>query len=184
MKTLISLMICLIAQTQPTSHPPEFYIDKNQCPGEYCEFGQWKTLESVTLFFDKSNKSKSVAHLNKNEIVTALTGDIHVIPGIFLLEKPFEHSEKGHIHKAGEKLYIYTYGSEGWYSFWCQGIIGGGIQPDITGKFRIGRWLREVNSTWWVKIKTKSGIIGWTDKPDSFVGRTLEDKIYEHLDGH
>jgi hypothetical protein len=165
--------------------PPDFYIDTNQCPGEYCEFGQWKAIVDVKLFSEKSEISKKVAHIKTNEKVRALTGDVHTNAGIFLLEIPFEHclaNGSKHLHQPGEKIYIYTYGSEGYYKFWCNGKIGDGISPETDGKWRLGRWLRPVKSVWWVKIRTSNNVVGWTNAGDSFTGKTHEDKIYEHLD--
>jgi len=165
--------------------PPDFYIDTKKCPGEYCEFGQWKATADVSLFSKKSIKSTIVAHIKTHEKVRALTGDVHTKAGIFLLEIPFLHTTANgseHVHQPGEKIYIYTYGSEGYYKFWCNGKIGGGFSADTDGKWRIGQWLRPVKSIWWVKIRTNKGVIGWTHATDSFLGKSHEDKVYEHLD--
>ncbi|WP_257311280.1 hypothetical protein [Geothrix fuzhouensis] len=164
----------------PYPEPPMLYLHENAAPGEYFELGQWKAQKEVKLYADSKRGPASVAIIHVGEVVEALHSDMRTVPGLFVLAQPWSCAAGNHTHQPGETLYIYDYGSEGSYYFWCEGRIEFGFDPDYS-KDRLGHYTREPNSEWWVQIRTHPGVIGWTDDPTSFVGRTLEDKEYEHL---
>jgi len=168
-----------VASSQAT--PPHEFVDKGNCPGEGCAYGKWQAQKLIKLYSEKSKTSKVVSIIKSGDIVKAITGDVHTIAGIFILEKPFEHKDgKPHVHQPGERIYIYTYGGEGYYAFWCNGKLGGIISPDTDPKYRNGQWQRKPKSTWWAKIQTKNGSIGWTPETDSgsFNGTYEGDQSY------
>jgi hypothetical protein len=158
--------------------PPSFYVDKGACPGEGCSYGKWQAIRNVSLFGTKSEKSTIIATVVKDEFVVSLTGEVDSIPGIFILDKPYEHYQDpstAHIHNTGDYVYIYTYEGEGYYKFWCNGTMSSGFSPIINSDFKSGHsemvnghWLKRPKSTWWIKIRTSQGIVGWTRKPGFF----------------
>jgi len=159
--------------------PPAMYIDKNTCPGEDCAYGKWQAEKSVPLFISKSAKSRIIKTIKAKEIVKAISGDVYTTAGIFILEKSFEHTEPvPHIHPIGERIHAYTYLGEGFYSFWCEGkVVNGFFQPDASDKsYRNGHWVKEPDSVWWAKLKTKNGITGWTNEPNAFIGSYRPDQ--------
>ncbi|HJW29531.1 MAG TPA: hypothetical protein VJ508_09820, partial [Saprospiraceae bacterium] len=113
------LIISIIVSTQipsPQSAPPQDFVDKGKCPGEGCAYGKWQAQKQIKLYSEKSRTSRVVAIIKSGTIVKAITGDVHTTPGIFILEKPFEHNEgKPHVHRPIEPIYIYTYRGEGYY---------------------------------------------------------------------
>jgi len=156
---LLSVSFEIYAQGQP----PSFYIDKGACPGESCVYGAWKTEKTITAYASPDRKSKIVGKFKAGSKILALTGEVHSIPGRFLVTK--RHGE----YKRGDVLWLYTYLGEGYVKTWfnrkwgqeeiiipipghsdrCQDCWG-----DLTQKGK---------STWWAKIKSADGWTGWTN---------------------
>ena len=47
---------------------------------------------------------------------------------------------------------------------------GGAGKRCENSDFCWGELDRELHFTWWIKIRTHEGMIGWTDQPDNFSG--------------
>jgi len=146
----------IIAAQSPEEHkPPNVYIDKGACPFECCTYREWVALANVTLL-DIPNGKKVVGHIKKGEKVLALTGEVHCVP----LRVIAKGDEPDAGVKAGDTIYILHYEGEGYYKVWYDGKL-----VDIQN---FSDNARQPKSTWWVKLKTRSGVIGWTVEHRNF----------------
>ena len=137
------------------SVPPRPYIDKGACPFECCTYRNWTASQRIALV-DRPNGKKIVARVHKGEKVQALTGEVHSTPLRVVAE--LDHPDAG--VKRGEVIYILHYIGEGYWKVWHNGqlieidnVLDKGTSPQYT---------------WWVKVKTTSGIVGWTISHGNF----------------
>ncbi len=62
--------------------------------------------------------------------------------------------------KAGDTIYILHYEGEGYYKVWHDGKV-----VDVEN---FSDKAKQPKATWWVKLKTRSGAIGWTVEHGNF----------------
>ena len=105
---------------------------------------------------DQPNGKKVVARIHKGEEVQALTGEVHSIP----LRVVAKQDDPDAGVKAGDVIYVLNYIGEGAWKVWHNGKLV--VVENFSDK---GPYPR---STWWVKLKTKSGIVGWTTSHGNF----------------
>jgi hypothetical protein len=105
---------------------------------------------------DKPKGKKVVARIAKGEKVQALTGEVHSIP----LRVVAQHDHPDGKIKRGEVIYILHYMGEGNWKVWHNGEL-----VDIENFSDEGPFPKY---TWWVKVKTASGIVGWTISHGNF----------------
>ncbi len=148
--TVVALMVfTAAAQTAP----PTPYIAKGGCPFECCTYRDWTALKPIKLY-DRPNGNTVVGALKKGEIVKALTGEIHSIP--VRAKASEDHPEAG--IKTDDVFYVLHYVGEGVWSVWHKGRVA---QLEIySGKVP--------KTTWWVKVRTRAGIIGWAVSDRNF----------------
>jgi len=162
---------------------PKIYEDKGACPFECCTYRQWTSQADVTLF-DAPHSSKVVGIVKKGEVVRGVTGIVYVTPTP--LEVTFPHGP----YKKGDQIYLLTNLGEGFAKVWFQGKVteeemieteamsgqcegtgcsnGCGAHPSKTCWAKLNDKIQP--SEWWVQIKTKSGLTGWTPKSEQFSG--------------
>lgn len=147
------------------SQHPSPYIDKGACPGESCVYGAWKTEKTTTAYASPDRQSKTVGKFKAGSNVVALTGEVHSVPGRFLVAK--KHGE----YKRGDVLWLYTYLGEGYVKTWFNGKWGQEeiilpIPGQSSDKCRDcwGDLTQNGKSTWWAKIKSADGWTGWTNQ--------------------
>jgi hypothetical protein len=142
-------------QNRPTTDtvPPTPYIDKGVCPFECCTYRDWTVNEGVVLV-DQPNGKRIVARIHKGEIVQAITGEVHSIP--LRVVAGHDHPDAG--VKAGDVIYILHYIGEGYSKVWHNGQL---VEIDNVSD-------KDPHYTWWVKLKTSSGIVGWTTSHNNF----------------
>ena len=146
---------------------PAVFIDVGACPFECCTYRSWK-VEKKAVLYDKPNGSKIIGKLSKGESVEALTGEVHTKP--ILVSVIADHvDDSGNHFVAGDKFYVLTYLGEGFYRAWSSGKI---FQMGAFGVIKLSQntndepsWAEAselYNDTWWQKVKTKNGVVGWT----------------------
>jgi hypothetical protein len=143
------------AQTTGEQKPPNVYIDKGACPFECCTYREWIARTDVTLL-DSPNGKKVVGRIKKGERVLALTGEVHSVP----LRVIAQHDDSDAGVKAGDTIYILHYEGEGYYKVWHDGKV-----VDVE---TFSDKAAQPKATWWVKLKTRSGAIGWTVEHSNF----------------
>jgi len=162
------------------SQPPTVYIDKGACPFECCTYTEWG-VEADAKLYREPHSSDVVGLIKKGENVDGLTGEVHVDPA--LVTAVSHHAVPGGpTFEEGDTFYLLTYLGEGQNKIWFKGFIltidSTGIQGEGKGyeyyeSSASNHWavLKErYKSVWWKKIKSKSGVIGWT-KEDVFSGQ-------------
>jgi hypothetical protein len=137
-------------QNPPTkeSAPPSPFIDKGACPFECCTYREWTANQEISLV-DQPNGKKVVAQLHKGEKVQGVTGEVHSIPMRVIAK--YDDPETG--VKIGDVIYALHYDGEGYWKVWHKGKL-----KDMEGILDKGPTPK---ATWWVQIKTASGIVGW-----------------------
>lgn len=173
-KLLFAVLMVLLPSVAPTADlPPAEYIDKGACPFECCVYRDW-TVESDTVAYAVPDKSAKVIGLLKaGAIVQAITGEVHSIPTRFVVNRP--HAA----YKPGDVLWVYTYLGEGHFKVWRDGAMqeedlgfspyGGSAGARCENKEQCwGQLEKELTFTWWVKVRTKEGREGWSNRPEHF----------------
>ena len=155
--------------------PPQRYVDKGACPFECCTYRGW-TTESTTIAYERPDlNSRKVGRFKAGSKVFGLTGRvITTTPGKFVVTK--DHGK----YKRGDVLWVYTPLGEGFYKVWFKGKMYDQGLDVINGPFEQtippcdenpscwGTLKRSLKLTWWVKVRSAEGWVGWTDKPENF----------------
>ncbi len=177
--TFLALMAVLViscfAVGQNRNAPPKIYVDEGACPFECCVYRDWIALTRVTLL-DRPN-GKPITTIEKGDTVRGITGIVYTIPRRVTVVYPYRG------HRPGDVFYILTYLGEGFARTWHDGKV---IQEDIhdslalTGKKAVLNcthasercwWRMEsppIQRTWWVKVRTADGIVGWAISNGNF----------------
>jgi hypothetical protein len=151
----VQLASVVAAQTTGEQKPANNYIDKGACPFECCTYREWIARTDVTLL-DSPNGKKVVGRIKKGERVLALTGEVHSVP----LRVIAQHDDSDAGVKAGDTIYILHYEGEGYYKVWHDGKV-----VDVEN---FSDKAAQPKATWWVKLKARSGAIGWTVEHSNF----------------
>jgi hypothetical protein len=159
---LVACLGALVATVQASqsrstidSVPPSPYIDKGACPFECCTYRNWTASQGIALV-DQPNGKKIVARIHKGEKVQALTGEVHCIP----LRVVAVQDDPDAGVKRGEVIYILHYTGEGYWKVWHNGRL-----VEIDNFSDKGPYPQH---TWCVKVKTTSGVVGWTISHGNF----------------
>lgn len=156
-----------------TSSHPLVYIDRGACPFECCVYGTWTVTKDTPLYARPGKKSPAIGKCLRGSTVTAITGEVHTKAGKFKVKKKFE------TYKPGDIIWVYTYTGEGNFKVWKEdkyidlnlsfspygGSNGSRCEVD---KDCYGELEKKLEFTWWIKIKTSDGTIGWTFEPSHF----------------
>ncbi len=169
----VALTVYPIATLANTAEAPDIYIDKGACPFECCTYRDWTVNVNTILYKFSDEASPKIGVVKKGEVVQGLTGEVRTKGRKFLV-----HSTQGEF-SPGDIIWVYTYLGEGFFKVWHNGgffEMGLGFSPyggsmgkrcEI-GDYCWGELEQELSSTWWVKIKSKSGLEGWSNKADNF----------------
>ena len=170
---LLGLSLPPFAEAQ--KEHPATYIDKGACPFECCLYRRWKTLKNTVAYASPDKRSKRVGVFKAGTWVRGLTGEVRtLIPGKFVVKKAHEK------FTPGDVIWIYTPYGEAYYKIWFDGkwdqqemdYMSGPYEmvspscaetPDCWGELEV-----PLKTTWWVKVRSASGWIGWTDQTEHF----------------
>lgn len=150
--------------------PPQVFVDKGACPFECCTYRDW-TVDADTQLYDRPGGKKLPAILKKGEHVTGVTGEVHVVPQRVKVVR--DHDP----FRRGETFYLLTYLGEGAFRIWYKGRVSrespdfAWLGPDSCSHSKEGCWGERVGkyeSKWWVKVRSASGVEGWSDQPEHF----------------
>jgi hypothetical protein len=151
---LVSLLFW--APAHSPAKPSDPFISRNVCPFECCVYRDWVAQADVKVY-DKPNGSV-ILTLHKDEHVTGLTGEVHAHPVRFV----FPRRDREHKVPAGGVVYVLHDLGEGFSRVWYRGTLLDVEIPDYDGP--------PLDYTWWAKIKTRSGRIGWVNMNASEFG--------------
>lgn len=150
--------------------PPEVFVETGICPGEYCRYGLHYIANKDVETYNKPNEIIT-GSIKKGTKVQSVTGDVYSVPlqvkrvpqrgKIFKNQKWIEAPELDMYANEkldidyGEKFYVIRYEAEGYWKAWFKGEIVS--LPGIWDLSKLG----VPKSTWWVQLKTESGIMNW-----------------------
>ncbi|HEX8422069.1 MAG TPA: hypothetical protein VF634_01595 [Pyrinomonadaceae bacterium] len=150
------------------------YIDRGACAGEGCGYGRWKTTKDTDAYAAPDVRSRKVGQFRAGTDALALTGEVHVVPGKFVVKR--RHGR----FRAGNIIRVYTYRGEGrfkvrhagrWYDEEDLGFSpwGGtaGRRCEL-GAECWGELESELDMVTWVKVRSADGWTGWTNQPSHF----------------
>ena len=173
-KLVLAIAVVLLAATDLRGDsPPSTYVDKGACPFECCVYRAWNVTADTVAYARPDTKASRVGLLRAGKMVEAITGEVHVTPGRFVVKK--RHAE----YKPGDILWVYTYLGEGRFRVWRKGAMqeedlgfspyGGSLGARCeSGERCWGELERELAFTWWVKVRSLEGWEGWSDQPGHF----------------
>jgi hypothetical protein len=160
---------------RPVPKPALPKIDQKACPFEGCHLGKWRARERIKMFSTWKERRKLVRVLHKGKSVVA-------VMGIYVTYKPSEIEVTAPIPeydlKTGDIVFGYMSVGEGFFNAWFKGhwveeFDGSGIvYADGSGCSHKcdAKLLKEGRGEWWVQVKTKDGLSGWTKDGDKFDG--------------
>jgi hypothetical protein len=142
--------------------PPTRYIDRGACPFECCTYRNWKTEKPVTLV-DRPEGKKKVATVTKGQTVRGVTGEVISMPVPMVATSDLE----GTPIKKGGRFYRLHYAGEGFWSIWYRGKVYS-TELDAGPAPLNGSAPASDPSLWWVKVRTRGGVTGWTLEQGQF----------------
>lgn len=171
------------AQNAGHDEPRMPFIASGACSFEGCSYGEWTANSSVALRRERDTWSPVVFRLAKGARVTALTGDVIVLrPGRVQFKEATDlTSADGSIRATpGDVLYLLSYIGEGYSNAWFKGRLY--READDSKAFFnalcdsnpdrcTGPVVEPTQSEWWIKIRSSSGRVGWTNEPAKFDGK-------------
>jgi hypothetical protein len=171
-----------LSRMPASEKPPDNYIAKGVCPGEYCRYGNW-TVSEDTVLVSSPGSSRVVGRARKGSCVFGLTGEVHVKPEpVVVLTAPesdgvltadelpknsiafiLDYTSEGfsHVYTRGKVVDVRTYLS---YAKYCYHL-----SESCWGETLFPSQERQ-EQIWWVKVRLPDGIVGWTDKTNHFGG--------------
>lgn len=151
------------------------YIDKGACPGEGCRYGeQWVAAKTIHVFQVPQQAATTVATIEEGETVRTLTGEVHTVPGRFLVRR---HQDG---FAPGDEVLVYTYLGEGRFRVRHNGALkvvdlnfgpwgsSNGTRCEKNEKRCWGTLQEDLRFDWWVRVRTASGLEGWVRGDSDF----------------
>ncbi len=159
--------------------PARNYVAKDVCPFECCTYRTWDVLAD-SILYDQPKSDKVAGRITKGEKVEALTGEVHLQPApVGVLATPPESNVP-----PGSIVFVLDNMGEGYAHVWHKGeILDLGVYLGVREQCTFpggedgcwGEWLDRIEpsqiwppSVWWVQIRTRGGVTGWTIVQDNF----------------
>jgi hypothetical protein len=155
----------------PAPKPRLPKIDQNACPFEGCQFGKWTARKPVRLYSTWKHQRTPVRTVEKGEVVTAVTGvNITFEPAEITVTAPIPQYGL----KPGDTIFAYMNLGEGFFNAWFKGMWveefdGSGVAPGCNRGCN-AKFVKPGRLEWWVQVRTKDGVTGWTQETDGFDG--------------
>ncbi len=159
--------------------PPAEWVSEGACPFECCVYRSWSVLEETPIY-SRARGDSVLAILQAGSEVEALTGDVYVKPlPVLVLHPeaviPLEASEL----EPGDVVFLLDYLGEGFSRLWYDGeIVQTATEPGVRAYCPIpatncwGEYFdpeaRTDRTVWWVQVRTRDGLVGWSDRPRHF----------------
>jgi hypothetical protein len=171
--TLAILILMAVPRLSAQRSRAHIYVDKGACSGEGCGYGRWQTTQATIAYAAPDERSRQIGYFRVGTKVAALTGSVYTVPGQFVVKKA--HGK----YKVSDVIRVYTYHGEGWFKVQFRGRWyredlgfspwggGAGKRCEVTA-YCWGELKTELKTTWWVRVKSAEGWIGWTNQPGHF----------------
>lgn len=146
-----------------------FYVQQGVCPFEGCVYRQWRATASTRLHREPDDTSEVVATVLAGEVVSALTGEVHISPLSGRVIRSLGE------FRAGDTVYRLSYRGEGTWDVWHNGKVADAYNLDYWSNDPVFDFGPNANSasqsTWWVRIQRSNGETGWSRETDNFEGK-------------
>jgi hypothetical protein len=147
---------------------PSVYVSKGACPFEGCVYRDWIAKRDLTVY-DRPDGTVIVDQIHQGERVHAVTGEVHCRPVRVVAGR--DHPEPGSYEptspriRKGQVYYLLHYLGEGQWRVWFRGTLTvvEGLDSDAP----------RPKTTWWAKIETPRGRIGWVIATNNFNGQDM-----------
>jgi hypothetical protein len=167
--TILLVILLFVLQTPAAAGDLQIpYISKGACPFECCAYGRWPVIKDTQAYSKPDKNASVVAELHAGEIVNAVTGDVHIIPGrAKATGKP--HSSASELDLTKDIL-ILDYTGEGYSQVYQDGNFYSvkiartkkRCQEAPNWRYCWAEVLEEPITEWWVFIKAIDGKVeGW-----------------------
>ena len=172
--TSLSVFFALaLAPAQNSGAPTLPFTDRDVCPFECCQYGEWTARSSYRVRTAPGIGASVAFAIHPGEKVQALTGLVITRKaGIVIVRKETKFYDV--TLPAGEKLYVLHPSGEGVALFWYNGATHSGeLEAETVHKGSAKRpWdvLSVPQTEWWVKVKNQRGTTGWILNPRGFRG--------------
>ena len=171
--------VSLPNQSRAMAAPALPYHDWHACPFEGCVYREWTARKPVIVYDTWKGNRRLMARLSTGEKVVALSGVVMTFrPGMIRMDR--DVSEQG--LRRGDTILTYTYQGEGVSSVWfkgrfypefdlsfARGLAGGGCR----GAHCAGTYTDVGRQSWWARVKTRRGVVGWVAAAGNFHGQDL-----------
>jgi hypothetical protein len=188
---ILALFGLVVAVAQTPNAPPLPFVDDGACPFECCTYRDWVAQGQFRAVKhwrpDGAGRRAPAFMIVKGERVTAMTGVVMTTQAgevrvtrdsvIDVYSKRFPSARQQIKLAAGDRLFLLTSQGEGYMSGWHKGTLlesfdAAAIGPADACATRkdgcIGTLEKAPESEWWVKIRNRSGAIGWVLIPKGF----------------
>src|SRR5688500_9804229 len=150
------------------------YYDWGACPFECCTYRQWTANADVTLYRAIGSKSV-IASITKGTEVVGVTGVVITRKAgrIKVLQPVSLDAQKPVNASPGDILYTLHDLGEGYARFWFKGQLHDDqvAATEVEARATAGApWqvLALPETAWWVKVRSKSGQVGWSKETQKF----------------
>ena len=156
-------------------HPSQF-VDDGACPFECCTYREWRVERETVLHAAPQVDSRFVGRLKPEETVDALTGQVVTTPARFIVKRDHDR------FRRDDSFWVYTYLGEGYFKIWRDGSMQeeqldfspyggtGGDRCQESERVCWGQLDRPLKMTWWIKLRDRRGIEGWSSEQENFSG--------------
>lgn len=166
--TLVSLLLTASVCLGQNRRPPTSYEDYGACPFECCTYRRWSVNANMLLYKQRSTSSGVAFRVSKGDHVIGLTGVVVTVkPGEAVVKKAVTMGtgkQKARL-KPGDVLYLLHYEGEGIYKIWFRGRI---YEDEVETREESIHLVRKPDYVWWVKVKNRSGQVGWSKENKNF----------------
>ena len=143
------------------------YVAKGACPFECCTYGVWSVVAVTDVRSQPDTTSTVIVTLQQSDSVEAVTGEVHVIPGLARVTGT-PHSSAANL-SPDLPIEILDYIGEG-FSRVRQGTQLSQVKIARTKQrcTQSPNWrycwvdvVREPVSVWWVQVRLPDSLLGW-----------------------
>ena len=167
------LFVLALPSLQKSDAPKLPFIDRNACPFECCNYGEWVAQVAQRAYKSLSKESGIAFTVGPGETVYALTGLIITQRAGFAIVRKQTRFYDITV-PAEAKLYVLHLSGEGGALFWYKGATHRGeIYASSIHKgnkaypFDV---LSLPQTEWWVRVRNLHGNAGWILDPRGFRG--------------
>ena len=139
----------VFASNAASDKPPDPFVDAGACPFECCTYRQWTVHDSLNLL-DRPNGTRVIGFARRGETVQGLTGEVISTPVAVKADREIPDTPI----KPGDTFYVLHYEGEGDWKIWFRGDTTS-VDQSFVGD-------PQLKAEWWVKVKKRDGVVGWT----------------------